>query len=190
MEHVNSVKYIKISYIKVIQQSSGREILMQSEKLILGSMGTGIEFLSFLFAPLDADKSQSWAANHYESAGDLWWYPGTRERDIFSWLFWPHGEFHQGPHKSLIGLGSGEFGGQAKALGSGLSQFQDVIWGRMEHIIPTQRGWRDVYRYGHLLIHECLTGAILIFLVISVFPTNILHASSDMEVTAGDVQIL
>lgn len=60
-------------------------------------------------------------------------------------------------------MGSGEFGGQVKALGSGLSRFLDVIWGLTEHIIPTERGWRGVYKYGHLLIHENQTGAILVF---------------------------
>lgn len=47
MENVNSVKYVKINDIQVRQQASGQEILMQSEKLLLGSMGAGIQYLSF-----------------------------------------------------------------------------------------------------------------------------------------------
>lgn len=159
-EHVNSVKYIIINDINYIrEQASGQGKVRQSEKLLLGSMGRCIRFLSFLFVPLDADKSHSraWAFELQiimNRQGRPWWHPGTREKDIFSWLFRPHGELHQGPHKSLIGLGSGEFGGQVKALGSGLSRFLDGIWGLPEHIILAERGWRDVYRYGQILIRE------------------------------------
>lgn len=168
---------------------------MQSEKVLLGSVGTCIQFLLFLFAPLDADKPHSRRTLNCKSA---WidrgpvvvsWYLGEGHFQLIISASW---RAPSRSHKSLIGLGSGEFGGQVKALGSGLSRFLNVFWGLLEHIIPTERGWRNVYRYGQLLIHENQVWLVQFespTWLVSFHQIYCMH-SPDIHMSAGDMQIV